>query len=336
MKDPKSADDLEIRERATHVKNWPGRLRRASSWRTLCDASHALVGTRDGPPHLPLAPARTAQLAVLPNLRRPYDRRRRRHPDAACAERAEPPPLWPQLPLSPLYLLQHFAYGRGSHEYTIFTSLLLHRDAHHRDNNAISLALAGFGPFLVWGWPGFWALILGGNAAACLTFQDGRKVQLQSSIERHTGGLLKQGGNITSGLSRALALLPAQACGASAGVFALMGADLCLLADRVAALLVHLQVPAHDRAMPTAQLAFELRRARLGLGAAHLAGRPARALCAGGRAVAVDRPLGAPRRLRLRRRALRDMARRHERRWVAAAAGASEESLRRRGRAAAR
>ena len=179
-------------------------------------------------------------------------------PTLACAERAEPPPLWPQLPLSPLYLLQHFAYGRGSHEYTIFTSLLLHRDAHHRDNNAVSLALAGFGPFLVWGWPGFWALILGGNAAACLTFQDGRKVQLQSSIERHTGGLLKQGGNITSGLSRALALLPAQACGASAGVFALMGADLCLLADRVAALLVHLQVPAHDRAMPTAQLAFEL------------------------------------------------------------------------------
>ena len=46
-------------------------------------------------------------------------------PTLACAERAEPPPIWPQLPLSPLYLLQHFAYGRGSHPYTVLTSLLL-------------------------------------------------------------------------------------------------------------------------------------------------------------------------------------------------------------------
>ena len=74
---------------------------------------------------------------------------------------------------------------------------------------------------------------------AVLSSREGQERQTRGFIERHTGGYIRQDGFLARNLAR---VQPAAGtCGASAGVFALLGADLCLTLERVLALLADLQ-----------------------------------------------------------------------------------------------
>ena len=158
-------------------------------------------------------------------------------PTLAAVDGRELPPLWPTLPLSPSTLRSHFlAYGRSclassGRWWTALTSMLLHQDSEHRASNAVSLLFAGLGPHVAFGSVGWWLTLLGGHLAAVLSSKEGQERQTRAVIERYSGGYLSQDGSVASWISRVQPT--AGTCGASAGVFALLGADLCLTLERV-------------------------------------------------------------------------------------------------------
>jgi membrane associated rhomboid family serine protease len=166
-------------------------------------------------------------------------------PTLAAVDGHELSPVWPTLALSSTTLRTHFlAYGRhylvsSGRWWTAFTSMLLHGHAEHLANNAIGIVFAGLGPHVAFGSVGWWITLLGGNLAAVLSSREGQERQTRAVIERHTGGYISQDGFLARNLAR---VQPAAGtCGASAGVFALLGADLCLTLERVLALLADLQ-----------------------------------------------------------------------------------------------
>ena len=163
--------------------------------------------------------------------------------DAAAGH--ELSPVWPTLALSSATLRTHFLeYGRhdlvsSGRWWTAFTSMLLHKNTEHLRNNAIAMVFAGFRPHSAFGSVGWWITLLGGNLAAVLSSREGHERQTRAVIERLTGGYISQDGFLARNLAR---VQPAAGtCGASAGVFALLGADLCLTLERVLALLADLQ-----------------------------------------------------------------------------------------------
>ena len=166
-------------------------------------------------------------------------------PTITAADGRELPPLWPTLPISPTMLRSHFlAYGRShlmstGRWWTALTSMLLHQDGEHLASNAVSLIFAGLGPHVAFGSVGWWLTLLGGHLAAVLTAREGQERQTRAVVERYSGGMLRQDGNVAGWLSKATP--PAGICGCSAGTFALMGADLCLTLERVLALVAELR-----------------------------------------------------------------------------------------------
>jgi membrane associated rhomboid family serine protease len=166
-------------------------------------------------------------------------------PTLAAADGHELSPVWPTLALSSSTLRTHFlAYGRhylvsSGRWWTAFTSMFLHAQADHLANNTIGILFAGVGPHVAFGSVGWWITLLGGNLVAVLSSREGQERQTRGFIERHTGGYIRQDGFLARNLAR---VQPAAGtCGASAGVFALLGADLCLTLERVLALLADLQ-----------------------------------------------------------------------------------------------
>ena len=171
-------------------------------------------------------------------------------PTIAAADGRELSPVWPTLALSSATLHTHFiAYGRNymassGRWWPALTSMFLHYNAEHLASNAISIVFAGLGPHVAFGSVGWWLTLLGGNLAAVLSSREGQERQTRAVIERYSGGYIGQDSRIASTLARAQPA--AGTCGASAGVFALLGADLCLTLERVLALLAELHRAPED------------------------------------------------------------------------------------------
>ena len=171
-------------------------------------------------------------------------------PTLAAVDGRELLPLWPTLALSPATLRTHFlAYGRNymassGRWWPALTSMLLHIDGEHLAGNAISIVFAGLGPHVAFGSVGWWLTLVGGNLAAVLSSREGQERQTRAVIERYSGGYISQDGSVAKWVSRAQP--EAGTCGASAGVFALLGADLCLTLERVLALLEELRHAPED------------------------------------------------------------------------------------------
>ncbi len=155
-------------------------------------------------------------------------------PTLSCAAGREPPPPWPTLPLSHAQLSKHFLFSQGSPVYTCATSLLAHLDSSHQANNLIGVALAGWRPARALGPLGFAAVFVGGHLAAVLN-SAGRRDQMRLWMDSQTRGMAtwvtpraariwERGGMWTS-------------CGASAGLFALLGVDLCMTFEQASHLL---------------------------------------------------------------------------------------------------
>ena len=167
-------------------------------------------------------------------------------PTLAVADGREVAPWWPTLPLSSDVLRKHFIAPLGGvsrqNWWTALTSAILHFDEDHRASNATTLLLAGLGPYTAFGSLGWWLTLLGGCVAAVLTSKEGAERQARAVVERYSGGLLTQDGTAAKWLSRGATAMPsAGSAGASAGCFALLGADLCLTLERVAALIDELR-----------------------------------------------------------------------------------------------
>lgn len=82
-----------------------------------------------------------------------------------------------------------------------------------------------------------------------------RTIKRRLRVVTDTGGLLSQRGQAAGFLSRASEAVPSGTCGASAAVFALLGADLCLTLERVVALVAEL------RRAPEEVVAFDVLQA---------------------------------------------------------------------------
>lgn len=170
-------------------------------------------------------------------------------PTLACAAGAEPLPQWPTLiALDHQTLLSHFTHLRGGKNWweelvdlptrknwwTIATSALCHADAKHRDSNILGLLSAGWKPAHELGALGFALTFFGGHAAAILN-TDGQRAQLRNYFNASTGGYTPQ---LASWASRLWdSALATRYLGGSAGVFALLGVDLCLAAEDLLRLL---------------------------------------------------------------------------------------------------
>ena len=157
-------------------------------------------------------------------------------PTLACAAGHEALPPWPVLPLTHHNLITHFTYTTKENLrvrwWTLFASAFCHADAAHRDRNLVNLLLAGLQLVPEVGRCGLAALFLGGHAAAALNSR-GKTMQLERYLDASTGSLAP------SWLSARAAKLwsasgPTQSVlGGSAGIFALLGFDLCLKAQEV-------------------------------------------------------------------------------------------------------
>ena len=200
------------------------------TWRDVTDVALAL-----GPILLPTA--------VVPTL--------------ACAVGAEPPPPWPRLPLSWDALHRHFTYVRGSDRWwTVFTSALCHADARHRDQNLAGVLSAGWSAQRALGPEGTAFTFFGGHAAAMLN-SSGHQAQLSNWIRSATGGLTPAW--LASQAARAWDTAKMQpALGGSAGVFALLGVDLCLAVEDAVRICRRWQTGRHGDEAPPADIVFAL------------------------------------------------------------------------------
>ena len=159
-------------------------------------------------------------------------------PTLACAAGAEPPPSWPQLPLSHDVLMRHFTHAPAKtlalnmtrpNWWTLATSSLCHVDASHRDNNLLGVLSAGWKPATALGPVGFALTFFGGHACAALNTV-GHELQRRNWINAKTGSIM--GPSLTSHAAKLWSSVSVpQMLGSSAGVFALLGFDLCLIVD---------------------------------------------------------------------------------------------------------
>ena len=135
-------------------------------------------------------------------------------------------------------LLAHFTHTSESLKsgrwYTCLTCSLCHADAAQRDHALLSLLLAGWGPAASLGVAATAAIFFGGTAAAALN-SAGRDLQTRRWLDNSTGGWA---GWVTP---RAARMYNAagfwRVCGGSPGIFALLGADLCLTLEQARSLL---------------------------------------------------------------------------------------------------
>ena len=157
-------------------------------------------------------------------------------PTLACAAGIEAPPPWPQLPIGHAKLLEHFTMTSGqnvtdglSRPWRLLTSALCHADAEHRDRNALALIASGWGPARALGGLGFWLAFFGGHAIAVLN-RSGHLLQLRRHIDATTYGYLPTWATPTAARLWQKAA-PARVLGGSAGIFGLLGVDMCLKAE---------------------------------------------------------------------------------------------------------
>lgn len=183
-------------------------------------------------------------------------------PTLACAAGAEPLPPWPTLPLSHAFVLKHFTYvdgdfGRGQW-WAVLASALCHTDGPHRDRNLLSLLCAGWHPAAVFG-RGLAAVFFAGHLAAALNAA-GHALQRRRHLDASTFGLMSW---LTPSATRLWDnVAPPRILGGSAGVFALLGCDLCLKLEEAATLVREL-----DFDTAGAGLAFDERGPTPALGA---------------------------------------------------------------------
>ena len=155
-------------------------------------------------------------------------------PTLARALNLESMPPWPQLPLSHAWLLKHCTRVEGSpigapRPWTLLTSALTHTSAEHRDASAITLLFNGWRPARVLGVYGFALVFYGGHLAALLN-NSGQLMQLTRRLDKLTYNTLPAWATPKAAkLYRGLA--PANCLGASAGNFALIGVDFCMLLE---------------------------------------------------------------------------------------------------------
>lgn len=152
-------------------------------------------------------------------------------PTLAAASGSEPLPRWPVLPLSRADLLKHFTHLRGDEKqwWTVATSALCHEDAKHRDGNIVGLLSAGWKPAQELGGLALAFTFFGGHIAAVLN-SEGRRTQMRNWLTVSSGGLL--GEQLASSFARVWdSAAPPRSLGGSAGIFALLGVDLCLAAE---------------------------------------------------------------------------------------------------------
>lgn len=157
-------------------------------------------------------------------------------PTLAGAAGREALPALPLLPLSHSALLEHFtctALGVTQRRWwTYLTYALAHSDAQHKWQNLAGVALAGFQPAGELGRAGWLFTFFGGVVAAALN-GPGRELQLTNWLDRHSGGLLSR---LTPHAARLWSENTGwRLVGASAGVFALLGVDLCLTCEQAVA-----------------------------------------------------------------------------------------------------
>ena len=156
-------------------------------------------------------------------------------PTLAHAAGVELPPQWPQLPISHAMLLQNFTTVGGqdmpdlTRPWALLSSALCHADAEHRDRNALALIGAGWGPARALGAAGFWLAFLGGHVLALLN-RSGHLLQLRRHIEASTYGWLPTWATPTAARLWSHAA-PSRVLGGSAGIYGLLGVDICLKAE---------------------------------------------------------------------------------------------------------
>jgi membrane associated rhomboid family serine protease len=196
-------------------------------------ALHTLYSHRDLIAYAQTAGPYLASIAVMPTI--------------ASAAAAEPLPPWPQLPISHDELLRNFTHtsgdaacGRG---WTSATCLLAHTDHHHRVHNLLGLAVAGWRPARALGAQGFALTFVGGGVAAALN-SAGREVQVRNWLDNGTRGWASY---VTPRMAKLWNENGAwRLCGASAGVFALLGVDLCLSLEQARELLTAFEVATEE------------------------------------------------------------------------------------------
>lgn len=153
-------------------------------------------------------------------------------PTLASAVGAEPAPPWPQWPLTHATLLANFTavparvHARMESPWTLVLSALCHADSEHRDRNALALISAGWGPARTLGLDGFFVTFFGGHVAALLN-RSGHLLQLRRRLDTLTYNLLPEWAAPQAAKLWEQAV-PQRVLGASAGIFALLGADLCV------------------------------------------------------------------------------------------------------------
>ena len=159
-------------------------------------------------------------------------------PTLGRAAGREPPESWPQLALAMPALLAHFTHTSDSLKngrwYTALTCSLCHADAAQRNQTLLSLLLAGWGPATTLGAASTAACFFSGSAAAALN-NAGRDLQTRRWLDNSTGGWASRVTPRAARMYNAAGFW--RVCGGSPGVFALLGADLCLTLEQARSLL---------------------------------------------------------------------------------------------------
>ena len=140
-------------------------------------------------------------------------------------------PQFPQLPIPPHLLLKHFTHSNQTNKpfYTIITYALCHADKLHLGNNLKALLFIGPYPHKALGRYGFLATFLAGVILAALDPFRWREAQRRAWLDSKSAQLVPW---LTPSVARAWDQHGGWVlCGASAGISAIIGADVCILAE---------------------------------------------------------------------------------------------------------